>query len=1075
MSGTNWHLGMWCLSETNKHFPLISVCLQNHTNVYPILTQSHSLTHTHTLSSRGGGLRIILMKSLSENTIVIKKSSFKSNYASYGGGVFVVYTSEVNSTNIHVSSSSFDSNNATHYGGGSNVGYTGYVDLKQDSSLTTTIDYSRSKNNSIMFENTVFSNNCGWYGGGLSIFTRNTEKALGKVIVSSSSFSQNKGSAGSAMYVGPDLLFSHDCKQHDEHDSVEINNCTFTNNYANLQNNIYFQYAVNTGAVFINKVNVVFQYGTSSFNANTNTALYVSSETRVTIGSNSHLYFLRNYGENGGALYLGHGSNIEAKNNSSLVFHKNRASFGGGLYSELPDTHSVVDNKFCFILTREDSNVTFEFTGNQATSKIGNDVFAGTFQQCCDKCHLHPENVTQLFEGSCIGQFHFNGNKVNALNIRNHISTGPHQVNISTDNSGTDEITVYSGMEVHMNVFDEVGGLIEHYYPLVTSSNNTNVMINIKPYIGNNVFIVEGSVSQSGTVLVQANHVSQQYHIRIGDCPPGRSMDNGCCECNETLYTGIHCTHKRRGAKILMGYWAGYIEGKNKSSETLLTGYCSSELCNITTDNHFGYKYLPSYRIDTVEPKLNEVVCTQGRKGVLCGRCSESNMSVHYHSSNYTCGASSACKYGPLKYIAIELLPITGLFLIILIFKISLTSGVFYGFVFYAQTISPMSYFPILSKTSKTVRFINVLEMFYNLFKLDATGTLLGSFCIVETDKIMVLLMFQYGTLLYAFLLVLGTLFIFRIHSCHKCVKLCAICGRRNITGSIVDGLSAFLVLCYAQCAQITFKLLNAVHLRGKYKQFNRLALVYDGELTFLQGEHLYFAVPAILCIIFIIIPPPVILLIEPPLTKLFSLRYFNQSCTRHYYTRLRLKLMPFLDSFQACFRDKHRYMAGLYFLYRMMVPMSYLYGSIFGPYTVVTLTLSFIIFIHILVQPYKKKWHNQLEPLIFLNLLLVMILNYATLTVDTYFTNDADTYIHNLQKWQAFFLLLPVLFLFCYAVVKVFQLVWPFIKNRCCYRWRHHLTTAGEQDSITDNSFGFPARLLSKDDGDSSFVSSTM
>ena len=1025
------------------------------------------------LNSRGGGLRVILMKSFGENTIEINNTQFHSNHASYGGGLFVYYTSKVNSSHVHVFSSSFKNNTATHYGGGSNVGYT--HDWEQTNTLVTA-DRNTAHGmagNTIMFVKTSFIDNSGWYGGGLSVFTRNTRRALGVIKVEGCMFTHNNGSAGSAMYVGPDLLFSRDCKQPNQDATVMISNCTFTSNFASLKKNIYFQYSVNTGAVFINKVSVVFQRGTSVFSLNTNTALFVSSETKVTIEENSKVSFCSNYGENGGALYLGHGSKVDAKDNASLEFHKNRASFGGALYSELPDTHSVADDKFCFIVNGR-NNVTFKFKDNKATSKVGNDMFAGTFQSCCAMCHIDNNNVTQLFEGSCIGQFEFNEATVNTETISKHISTGPYKVDSNNSKHGTDIIVAYSGMQVHLSIFDEVGGNIGQYYPLVTSSNGSisENSIQIKPYEGN-VFIVSGPQNQSGSILVQASHVYKQYHITISDCPPGRYLylynGQSYCECNKKLYTGIHCALDRynRFADIAVGYWAGYIDDGNMTPDTLLTGFCSSELCKRATNNHNGRQELPSNRINMFE-SLNEVVCAAGRSGVLCARCNDSNTSVYYHSTNYTCNTTRDCQYGILKYIVRELLPVTGLFLFILIFKISITSGVFYSFVFYAQTLSPLSYFPISQKMIFSVRIINVMEMFYNLFKLDATGVLLGPFCIVETDKIMVLLMFQYATVMYAFLLVLGTLLIFQMHPCYRCgVKLCASCGRRNISGSIVDGLSAFLVLCYAQCAQITYKVLNAVLLKGIYQQIHRAAPVYDGELTYLQGEHLYYAVPAILCIIFIIIPPPVILLLEPPLTKLFSLSHFNRSCTRHYYNRLRLKLMPFLDSFQACFRDKHRYVAGLYFLYRLIVPMAYFKGGELGPYNVVILAFFFIIFVHILLQPYKKKWHNQLELCILLSLLLVVILNYAKLIVDIYFSKEMDKYIRGINNCQALLLVLPAFFLLCYAVVQVYHLVWPHIKARCCYqlkRRRHDPTTAGEQDSITDNSFGFPARLLSDD-----------
>ena len=196
------------------------------------------------------------------------------------------------------------------------------------------------------------------------------------------------------------------------------------------------------------------------------------------------------------------------------------------------------------------------------------------------------------------------------------------------------------------------------------------------------------------------------------------------------------------------------------------------------------------------------------------------------------------------------------------------------------------------------------------------------SVCVIPTDSIMKLFMIKYATLLYAFFLVLATILLLRLHSCYSCVKLCRQCGRRNIRGSIVDGLSAFLVLCYFQCAVTTSEILTPAHLLGYNNEWIKTVPLFDGELDYFRGCHLFYAIPAFLCLIFILIPPPTILLLEPLLTKMFSMDCFTRTYRRWLYNRLRLKLMPFLDSFQACFKDRKRYFAGLYFVYRLLIPL---------------------------------------------------------------------------------------------------------------------------------------------------------
>ena len=324
----------------------------------------------------------------------------------------------------------------------------------------------------------------------------------------------------------------------------------------------------------------------------------------------------------------------------------------------------------------------------------------------------------------------------------------------------------------------------------------------------------------------------------------------------------------------------------------------------------------------------------------------------------------------------------TIIFLIILLFNIRITSGAVHSFVFYIQILSRINItgFKTIHIEDRFTRYaVDVFQLVIGIFSFEIRS---GGFCIFQTNTIMNLLMIQYATLAYAFFLVLGTILFMRIHSCYSCVKLCRRCGRRNIRGSIVDGLSAFLVLCYFQCAAITSCILTPSYIYS-YHEWNTTAPMFDGELDYLKGTHLWYALPAFLCIIFILIPPPIILILEPILTKLFSMDCFTRTPPKWYYDKLRLKLMPFLDTFQACFKDRHRYFAGLYFLYRLMF-ITIASIIVQGPqyyYGLVISLFMFIVPLHAFIQPYKKKWHELLEMSLFIiiiSLLMITLYNFA-------------------------------------------------------------------------------------------------
>ena len=362
------------------------------------------------------------------------------------------------------------------------------------------------------------------------------------------------------------------------------------------------------------------------------------------------------------------------------------------------------------------------------------------------------------------------------------------------------------------------------------------------------------------------------------------------------------------------------------------------------------------------------------------------------------------------------------LFTVILLLNISLTSGALYGFVFYAQTLSLLGLtafgsIHISNKITRTI--VTIYHTLLGLFNVSiAEGV--WQYCIVETKTIMTLFMFRYATMAYAFFLVAATIIILRLYSFYHCIKFCSECGRKNIRGSIVDGMVTFLVLCYFQCASNTARILSYSQISGIGGVNIKTVALYDGEMEHLGSEHWFYASAAFICLLIVLIPPPTILLMEPLLTKVFSMNCFTNTFVRMVYCRLRLKLMPFLDSFQACFKDKHRYFAGLYFFYRFLIPFSNIFSpSVTLHYSLIGFMIFVILFIHTVMQPYKKKWHNLVEQFLFINLIVVYFLTYYNYKYNTY---DGTDFVHV----QLVLLSLPLAYIIGYAAVVSFRKYFP-------------------------------------------------
>ena len=546
---------------------------------------------------------------------------------------------------------------------------------------------------------------------------------------------------------------------------------------------------------------------------------------------------------------------------------------------------------------------------------------------CCKFCHsrlLGLQNVTaeNIFSSQCIGDYSF----VNTGVSGSSIATSPSLLNTS---SSYLELTL-PGLPHELNItqIDELGNASDLFHVNAEIEFFTGLVSRV--HVVANKITLYGEPGSNGTIMLMNNAPivgKKQLNFSLSWCPPGYSLQNE----NSCICSAFNVSHKyfemplctdKNSSLIAHGFWVGYI-GNLSSESTLFTGACVADFCSYNGEqSKNGYNKIPIS--SKTREKLEKTVCGENRKGILCASCIE-GYSTLYHSPSYTCANSSTapCAYGIPLYIVSELLPVTIIFIVVLVFNINLTSGALHSFVFYAQLLDFLyiDAFQTLFDKNEVIRTVHIIFSTFNLKFFDGEHL---SFCIISVASTMDIFMFHYGTILYAVMLVIATVLVLRLHSCYCCVKLGNRCGRRNIRGSIVDGLSAFLVLCYYQCSLVTFSILTPIALRGMGEEVSRRVPLFVGDSEYFRSGHLPYAILAVLCLVLVILPPPCILLLEPLTTKLFSWQVWPESAKK-VYNKLRLKFMPFLDSFQASFKDNYRYFAGLYFAYRVLIPLIYL------------------------------------------------------------------------------------------------------------------------------------------------------
>ena len=127
------------------------------------------------------------------------------------------------------------------------------------------------------------------------------------------------------------------------------------------------------------------------------------------------------------------------------------------------------------------------------------------------------------------------------------------------------------------------------------------------------------------------------------------------------------------------------------------------------------------------------------------------------------------------------------------------------------------------------------------------------------------------------------------------------------------------------------------------------------------------------------------------------------------------------LDTFQSSFREKYRFFAGLYFLYRTAVVGAFaVTRTVLQFYSTAQLLLIIAMALHAVFQPYKERAHNIIDGLLLTNLAIInaiSLYNYSEkLIVEQYGSNVV---LNALGDTQKFLMILPLLCVILAELIK--------------------------------------------------------
>lgn len=177
------------------------------------------------------------------------------------------------------------------------------------------------------------------------------------------------------------------------------------------------------------------------------------------------------------------------------------------------------------------------------------------------------------------------------------------------------------------------------------------------------------------------------------------------------------------------------------------------------------------------------------------------------------------------------------------------------GFIFFAQVVVPMSFkanssLPVVKPLKVLIHTYQAIYGFFSMefFSSDLFG---HSFCLWTGTSTLDVLVTKYATIVYAFVLVMALVLIMDYCNCN-CYQVYKCLRNRNISTSFVQGLSAFLIMCYSQCVRVTFEILRYISCQSLNHTIK--AVLVKGSFTYFGIMYLPYAIPALFFLFILII-----------------------------------------------------------------------------------------------------------------------------------------------------------------------------------------------------------------------------
>ena len=477
-------------------------------------------------------------------------------------------------------------------------------------------------------------------------------------------------------------------------------------------------------------------------------------------------------------------------------------------------------------------------------------------------------------------------------------------------------------------------------------------------------------------------------------CPPGLFCEEGTCQCADHYPLNI-ISCNGTASSLLDCHCATWDRDRNVT----LTGACVYGCLE-------GYIPLPQ-DID----KLNDKMCKQwNRTGALCGRCLPDHYPLAY-SFNLTCILCPHVSWNWFRYMMEAYVPLTIFYVVILFFKINVTSSNLLAVVVYCQSLSlPALILPVLVVVFSEANFpfITASKIFlslYGIWNLDFFRPFYSDICLGM--GILPTLALDYAIAVYPLLLMIITfLLIFLYDRNYRVITimwrpfrvLFSYYRRKwDIRTSVIDAYATFFLLSNVKFLSVSFDLLVPVRVYELHQDHYNysLGLYYVADIEYFGSEHLPYGILAIIMCLFFVILPVTTLALYP-----FS---FFQRFLNLFPLRWCIFIRTFMDAFQGCYKDGTesgtrdcRWFSSVYFFCRFLFFILYAFIPNIVFFVIGAILAFNLSLLAMAVQPFKSSVaHYNLLNAVFIQLFALFLIGVLGTSVSNLYMKQLKYFFY--------------------------------------------------------------------------------